>query len=116
MISKIKFQKDLAFVLIPKAIIELKGLRKGQKVDVRIVDEKIVIAPVTSCKQGSSRAAMSVSVIISLWRKETALTVLPRNRILLTLAVWAPEAENLFYYIAYYLSIFLFFIRSIFSN
>jgi len=47
MIRKIQTNKDLAFVFIPKAFMELLGLHKGQSVDVRVVHEKILIAPVT---------------------------------------------------------------------
>jgi len=55
MIRKIQFQKELAFVFIPKAIMELMGLTKGQKVDIRIVEEQIVIVPVQTAKPELSR-------------------------------------------------------------
>lgn len=48
--------RDLSFVFIPKAFIEVLGLTKGQKVDVRIVDEKIVIAPVQPLKAETGAA------------------------------------------------------------
>ncbi|VVB86210.1 Antidote-toxin recognition MazE, bacterial antitoxin [uncultured archaeon] len=51
MIRKIQTNRDLSFVFIPKAFMELLGLQKGQKVDVRVVDEKIVIAPVLENRQ-----------------------------------------------------------------
>ena len=46
MIRKIQNNRDLSFVFIPKAFIELLGLHKGQCVDVRVFEEKIVIVPV----------------------------------------------------------------------
>lgn len=46
MIRKIQKNRDLSFVFIPKAFIELLGLHKGQRVDVRVVEEKIIIFPV----------------------------------------------------------------------
>ncbi len=56
MIRKIQSQKALAFVFLPKAFIELLGLHKGQKVDVRIVNEKIVITPVEPVKTTTGAA------------------------------------------------------------
>ncbi len=55
MIRKIQTNRDLAFVFIPKAFIELLDLHKGQKVDVRVVDEKIVIVPIQTAKPKLSR-------------------------------------------------------------
>ncbi len=57
MIRKIQASKDLSYVFIPKAFIELLGLTKGQKVDVRVVDEKIVIAPVQTAKLELTQAS-----------------------------------------------------------
>lgn len=52
MLRKIQMNdKDLAFVFIPKAFVELLGLTKGQKVDVRVAEKKIEITPVSACKQ-----------------------------------------------------------------
>ena len=55
MITKIKTNRDLAFIFIPKEVMEFMGLAKGQKVDIRVVDEQIVIVPVQSAKQELSR-------------------------------------------------------------
>lgn len=55
MIRKIQFRKELAFVFIPKAIMEHIGLTKGQKVDIRIVEEQIIIVPVQTAKPELSR-------------------------------------------------------------
>lgn len=38
--------KKLTFVFIPKAFTELLELNKGQKVDVRVHDGKIIIVPI----------------------------------------------------------------------
>ncbi len=50
MIRKIQTNRDLAFVFIPKAFMEHLGLHKGQKVDVRVSENKIVIAPVQTAQ------------------------------------------------------------------
>ena len=42
--------KDLGFVFIPKAYIELLHLSKGQKMDVRVVNKKIMITPIPISK------------------------------------------------------------------
>lgn len=57
MIRKIQRTRALSYVFIPKAFMELLGLTKGQRVDVRVVDEKIVIAPVQTAKLELTQAS-----------------------------------------------------------
>lgn len=57
MIRKIQANRDLRFVFIPKAVIELMGLEKGQGVDVRVSDGKIIIAPVQPAKVETDAAS-----------------------------------------------------------
>lgn len=60
MIRKIQANRDLRFVFIPKAVIELLGLQKGQDVDVRVSDGKIIVAPVQPAKTEASAASTPV--------------------------------------------------------
>ena len=60
MIRKIQKNRDLSFVFIPKAFIELLGLHKGQRVDVRVVEEKIVIVPVKDGLQEDGNYAQAI--------------------------------------------------------
>ncbi len=48
MIRKIQANRDLRFIFIPKVIIEMLELDKGQDVDVRVTDGKIIITPCQS--------------------------------------------------------------------
>lgn len=57
MIRKVQGQRDLRFVFIPKAFIEILGLEKGQKVDVRIENEKITVVPVPAAKPKTGTAS-----------------------------------------------------------
>lgn len=57
MIRKIQGQRDLRFVFIPKAFIEILGLEKGQKVDVRIENEKITVVPAPATKHETGTAS-----------------------------------------------------------
>jgi bifunctional DNA-binding transcriptional regulator/antitoxin component of YhaV-PrlF toxin-antitoxin module len=58
MIRKIQANRDLRFVFIPKAVIELMGLEKGQDVDIRVNDGKIIITPATPYKDAASAFAV----------------------------------------------------------
>jgi len=57
MIRKIQAQKNMRFVFIPGAYVELLGLKKGQKVDVRIDKENIIVVPIPAAKRETGTAS-----------------------------------------------------------
>ena len=57
MIRKIQQNRDLSFVFIPKAFVEHLGLHKGQRVDIRIKNSKIEIAPTPNANPESVQAS-----------------------------------------------------------
>lgn len=48
MIRKIQAQKNMRFVFIPRAYVELLDLKKSQKVDVRVENGNIIIIPINN--------------------------------------------------------------------
>lgn len=53
----LQYQNGSFFTVLPMALIEMLGLEPGEKLSFSIEKGKIVVAPVTACKQETGAAS-----------------------------------------------------------